>query len=40
LRPSGTAPKLRCFAGASTPDAALQLCEDCLGRVAQAVTAE
>jgi len=40
LRPSGNAPELRCYAEASTPDAALRLCEDCLGRVAQAVTAE
>lgn len=34
LRPSGNAPELRCYAEASTPDVALQLCESCLGRVA------
>jgi len=34
LRPSGNAPELRCYAEASTQEAAEALCQACLGRIA------
>jgi phosphomannomutase len=39
LRPSGNAPELRCYAEASTQEAAEALCQACLDQVAKAVHA-
>jgi phosphomannomutase len=39
LRPSGNAPELRCYAEAATDAAAVQLCSNCLQRVAAHVRA-